>query len=179
MKKTTVKSNKRNTVDPNKYLVEGASMLVKMFHTPVNFLDFLTQALYWHDQALFAHGAVGDKSDTYPIQVMIRYIIRPWIEENEADKRLKKIQEGIHALVDFTGYENYNKCFATIAVGFGIDLSNSNPFEESCPFEECPDPKGEIKHPFLYLHCMRKVGGILESYEKINFPGNVGIHGNS
>jgi hypothetical protein len=88
---------------------------MEIFESPLYFLDFLNQALYWHDIS-------GDQEGTYPIQLMIRYIVRPWIEEKEADARIKKMQSGIHALANFTGFENFNKCFSSVTKGFGKDF---------------------------------------------------------
>jgi hypothetical protein len=55
----------------------------------------------------------------------------------------------------------------------GKTFVDGTPFDEKYLSEESYFPTDEVKHPFLFFHCMHKFGGILEAYERIKFPGNV------
>ena len=40
---------KKNTAEPDTHLITGASILLKDFKTPANFLDFLIECTLWMD----------------------------------------------------------------------------------------------------------------------------------
>lgn len=145
-KKTTIKKNEV----PERYLTEGAQVLINGFKTPAKFLSFLTDALHW----ISIEGVSDEKGAdrTFFLRIIITKVLQEWMSNDERIN--ENIAIGLKEIQDCFGYEEYNDEIVIILKGLGVSIS-----KEGCPFKKYLDEY------FTGVGIMFQVGECIQAYE--------------
>lgn len=134
---------------PERYLIEGANVLIKGFKTPAKFLSFLTDALYWTS----IEGVSQEKGadSTFFLRIILNEVLQRWISNDE--KLDEKISAGLKEVESSLGFDEYNDQMAIVLKGLGASIS------EGCPLKEYLD------ECFNGVTTMLEVGECIQTYK--------------
>ena len=136
--------------NPERYLIEGAGILVKGFGTPGKFLSLLTDGLHWTSIEGVSEEIGSDR--TFFIRLIITELLQRWISNDE--RISESIAVGLKEIQDWYGYKGYCDEIAIILKGLAISIS-----KEGCPVNRYLDEY------FKGVSIMLEVGDRIQSYE--------------
>lgn len=119
-------STSKTKEDPERHLIEGASLLMKGFKTPSLFLEFLNESLFWVEH--FNRDRKVNES-VFFIKRMIEETIQPWIK-NGPDVT-HEITKGLREIHRDSGHEGYLKEVSILLQGFAISCGDSPYFDSN------------------------------------------------
>jgi hypothetical protein len=104
--------------NPERCLIEGATILMREFKTPAKFLSFLTNALYWtsFEKVSYANGP----SRTWFIRLLHNEVLIPWMKGGKDVE--KNICKGLDEVAGCGSYDEYYKDIAKIIEGFSLSM---------------------------------------------------------